>query len=124
MTEKANPVNWFEIPVNDLDRARAFYEYVFEMKLDLNEMDESKMAWFPMMEATGTTGTLIKVKDFNPSHDGTLIYFSVDDIDETLKRITNKGGKILTPRTSIGEYGFTAIFEDSEGNKIALHSNE
>jgi predicted enzyme related to lactoylglutathione lyase len=124
MTEKANPVNWFEIPVQDLDRAKSFYEYVFQLKMDLNEMGESKMAWFPMMEGTGASGTLIKVKDVNPSHDGTLIYFSVDDINEILKRITDKGGKILTPKTSIGEYGFTAIFEDSEGNKIALHSNE
>jgi len=124
MTEKTNPVNWFEIPVKDLDRAKAFYEFVFELKLDYNEMEETQMAWFPMMEGTGSTGSLVKVKGFTPSTEGTLIYFSVDDIEKTLNRITNKGGKILTLKTSIGEYGFTAIFKDTEGNKIALHSNK
>lgn len=123
MAEKTNPVNWFEIPVKNLERAKSFYEYIFDLKLDLNDWDGTQMAWFPMMEGTGSSGSLVKAKNFNPSREGILIYFSVDDIDNTLQRISEKGGKIINAKTSIGEYGFSAIFEDTEGNKIALHSN-
>ena len=83
------------------------------------------MAWFPMKEsATGSTGTLVKAESYNPSYAGTLVYFSVEDIDGTLKKVSENGGKILNPKMSIGEYGFVAHFEDSEGNRVALHSKK
>jgi uncharacterized protein len=123
MAVKANPVNWFEIPVSDLSRAKTFYEQVFVIELELNEMGPMKMAWFPMVrEGSGAAGTLIKSEGYAPSSSGTLVYFSVEDLQGTLNKIQGKGGKTLLPKTSIGEYGFIAHFEDSEGNRVALHS--
>jgi predicted enzyme related to lactoylglutathione lyase len=83
------------------------------------------MAWFPMTQnATGATGTLVKAESYTPSYAGTLVYFSVDNIEEALTRVNKKGGKTLNPKMSIGEYGFVAHFEDCEGNRVALHSTQ
>lgn len=120
---KPNPVNWFEIPATDLARAKKFYEAVLEAELSFNEMGPAKMAWFPMdPEAAGATGTLIQNENYTPSYEGTLVYFSVEDIEATLARVNANGGKTLNPKMSIGEYGFVAHFEDCEGNRVALHS--
>lgn len=120
---KPNPVNWFEIPTTDLERAKEFYESVLQTELALNEMGPLKMAWFPMdHEAAGATGTLVQNENYTPSYAGTLVYFSVEDIEATLARIESSSGKILNPKTSIGEHGFVAHFEDCEGNRVALHS--
>jgi len=123
MATPKNPVNWFEIPVNDLDRATSFYETVFGYDLELHDMGPLQMAWFPMEdEGTGATGTLIKSDAYTPSHEGSMVYFSVDDIDATLEKINENGGKTINEKMSIGEHGFVAHFEDSEGNRVALHS--
>ena len=123
MADQYNPVNWFEIPVNDMPRAVKFYEAVLAVKLSINEMGTFTMAWFPMhQDAPGSAGTLMKGDTYNPSHAGTIVYFSVEDIDATLKKAAEHGGKILNPKTSIGEYGFVGHFEDSEGNRVALHA--
>ena len=117
------PSTWFEIPVNDMGRAKKFYEKVFGLELALNEMGPMTMAWFPMIQDTpGAAGSLVKAESYEPSHSGTVVYFSVDDIEETLRRISANGGKTLMPKTGIGEYGFIAHFEDSEGNRLALHA--
>jgi hypothetical protein len=122
MPSPANPVNWFEIPVRDLARAKAFYESVLGVEITETEMGPNKMGWFPMeMGAAGAAGTLIQGDGYSPSHDGTLVYLHVDKIEPTLKAITTAGGKILMPRTSIGQHGFVARFEDTEGNRVALH---
>ena len=119
----ANAINWFEIPVSDLDRAKDFYEKAFNVSLTINEMGPLQMAWFPNEEnAPGATGTLIKADAYTPSHSGTLVYFSVEDIKKTLETINTIGGKTINPKMSIGEYGFVAHFEDCEGNRVALHS--
>lgn len=123
MTAKTNPVNWFEIPANDLGRAQAFYEHIFDVQLTLNEMGPVKIVFFPMEQgAAGTSGMLVKSENFTPSYPGTLVYFWVEDIEGVLKRINEKGGKTVQPKHSIGEYGFIALFEDSEGNRVGLHS--
>lgn len=123
MAAQINPVNWFEIPVNDLDRAKEFYESVFGYALTLEDMGLAKMAFFPMVnDVYGTTGTLIKMEGYTPSYAGILVYFSVEDIDGTLDKISANGGKTVLPKMGIGEYGFIAHFEDSEGNRVALHS--
>jgi uncharacterized protein len=123
MALKPNPVNWFEIPAKDISRATKFYQNIFGVDLQLNEMANTKMAWFPMAQnSPGAGGTLIKGDGYKPSTSGTLVYFSVDDIESTLKKIHAEGGKTLEPKTSIGEHGFIALFEDSEGNRIGLHS--
>ncbi|MDX1674055.1 MAG: VOC family protein [Longimicrobiales bacterium] len=120
----ANPVNWFEIPATDLDRAQSFYEHVLQIEMRQTEMGPLKMAWFPMAEGgDGATGTLVQNENYTPSHAGSMVYFSVADIDATLGRIAAHGGTVLNPKSGIGEYGFVAHFEDSEGNRVALHSD-
>ena len=124
MADKTNPVNWFEIPATDLERATKFYEGVFGLKLSFQDMGVIKMAWFPemIMDAYGATGSLVKGECYVPSHDGTIIYFSVPDIEAILAKVEAGGGKTLMPKTDIGQYGFIAHFEDTEGNRVALHS--
>jgi predicted enzyme related to lactoylglutathione lyase len=120
---KTHIANWFEIPVKDLDRAIKFYEKVFDVKLSPEEMGGMKMALFPFtQDAPGAAGSLIKGESYEPSHAGTVVYFSVEDIPETLRRINANGGKTLMPKTAIGQYGFIAQYEDTEGNRLALHS--
>lgn len=117
-----NPVNWFEIPVNDLAKAKSFYETILGLELTENEMGPNQMAWFPMEQgATGAAGTLIKGESYTPSLTGTVVYLHVNNIEETLSKINESGGKTLTPKVSIGEHGFIAHFEDCEGNRVALH---
>jgi len=123
MAIKTNPVNWFEIPATDLNRAQAFYEHILSVELSLQEMGPMKMAWFPMeKDIPGAAGSLVKAQGQTPSHAGTLVYFSVEDIESVLKKVNEKNGKTLHPKESIGEYGFIALFEDSEGNRVGLHS--
>ena len=124
MPSHANPVDWFEIPVNNMSQAKTFYEAVLGVELTEAEMGPNKMAWFPMeMGATGAAGTLIQGEAYSPSHDGSLVYIHVDQIDPTLEAIGRSGGKTLLPRTSIGEHGFIAHFQDTEGNRVALHES-
>lgn len=105
-----------------MHRATKFYETAFGVKLAPNEMGPNQMAWFPMeMGSPGAAGTLMKGDGFTPSHQGSLVYFKVGTIDAALKKIVSAGGKTLLPRTSIGQHGFIAHFEDSEGNRVALH---
>jgi predicted enzyme related to lactoylglutathione lyase len=120
---KTHIANWFEIPVKDLDRAIKFYEKVFDVQLSPEDMGGMKMALFPFtQDAPGAAGSLIKGESYEPSHAGTVVYFSVEDISETLRRINTNGGKTLMPKTAIGQYGFIAQYEDTEGNRLALHS--
>lgn len=123
MDKKINPVIWFEIPVVDMERGKAFYEAVFDQKLTVVDMGQRQMAMFPMeMGGLGVSGALVKEEHFVPSYAGTMIYFSTDDITAILNRVIANKGKELIPKTSIGEYGFCAYFEDSEGNRIGLHT--
>ena len=120
---KTHIANWFEIPVKDLDRAIKFYEKVFDVKLAREDMGGMKMAMFPFTQDTpGAAGSLIKGESYEPSHAGTIVYFSVEDIPDTLRRVNANGGKTLMPKTAIGQYGFIAQYEDTEGNRLALHS--
>ena len=124
MASNVNPVGWFEIPVTDMDRAKKFYEAVFDIEITISEMNGALMGWFPMADGvSGSAGSLIKDEGYIPSSDsGVLIYFTAPDMDIIIKRIKENGGKILMERTSIGEHGFIATFIDSEGNRLALHS--
>ncbi len=122
MPIKHNPVNWFEIPVSDMARAITFYQSVLGVEFTEHEMGPNKVAFFPMeMGATGAAGTLMKADGYTPSREGSLVYITVPQIDTALGRIGDAGGTTLLPRTSIGEHGFIAHFEDCEGNRVALH---
>jgi uncharacterized protein len=123
MAGDMNIADWFEIPVHDLDRARLFYESVFNVELSVSDYGLTKMAFFPMNSASyGAAGALVKGEVHIPSHRGILIYMNVEDIEDTLDKVDSNGGKTLMPKTSLGEYGFIAHFQDSEGNRLGLHS--
>lgn len=117
----SNPVFHFEIPVNDMDRAKTFYEGVFGYRLIRQEVDGYDMAFFPRADsAAGASGALAKGDVYKPSKEGAIIYFDVPDIDEVLRNAKQRGSKILYEKKDIGEAGFVAEFEDSEGNRVAL----
>ena len=120
-----NMVSWFEIPVNDMDKAKAFYEVVFNVKIDIQDFGGILMGWFPFDEKKpGATGTLIKQDSYIPSQEGTLVYFNCEDVANEISRVEAAGGKVLQPKTEISpEHGCMAVFLDTEGNRIALHSN-
>lgn len=123
--EKGNAVGWFEIPVVDMERAMKFYEAVLEVKLSRNQVGEIDMAWFPMQEGKGAAGSLVFHKEwYKPSAEGVLVYFTAysGDLDHELARVEAAGGKVLMPKHPIGEHGKIAIFLDTEGNRVALHS--
>ena len=118
-----NPVNWFEIPCSDIQRAKTFYETIFNIEMPVHELGPLTMAWFPMHQnSPGATGSLVQAEAYTPSYHGTLVYFSVEDIEATLVKIEQAGGRILNNKTSIGQFGYVGHFEDSEGNRVALHS--
>jgi predicted enzyme related to lactoylglutathione lyase len=123
LSTQSNPVGWFEIPVRDMARAKAFYEHVFALELEEHQMGSSFMAWFPMKEGVvGAAGSLVKGEGYKPSLEGVLVYFTAPDIEATLSRAREKGGHLIAEKYSIGEYGFVALIQDSEGNRIGLHS--
>jgi imidazolonepropionase-like amidohydrolase/predicted enzyme related to lactoylglutathione lyase len=119
----SNPVSWFEIPVTDMPRAKAFYEQALNVRLQPLNLGPLEMAIFPTRPGTpGATGALMKGDAFRPSQQGVQIYFTTPDIDGTLERVQKLAAKIVLPKTPIGPLGFIASFEDSEGNRIGLRS--
>jgi predicted enzyme related to lactoylglutathione lyase len=122
-TPKPNAVGYFEIPVSDLERAQRFYTAVFEVDLERTVIDGYVMALFPLdPDAPGAGGALAKGDVYIPGKAGPVLYFSVPDIDAVLARATKLGAMVLYEKKSIGENGFVAEIEDSEGNRIALHA--
>ncbi len=125
---KSIKIDWFEIPVREMDRAIKFYERVFECKLDKHVMGDLQMAWFPEGEnKEGANGTLVYQKQFyEPSnHAGVLIYLSSEDLELELNRVEEAGGEVKIPKRMISpEVGYMGVFIDSEGNRIALHSKK
>jgi predicted enzyme related to lactoylglutathione lyase len=128
MDANSNSLNWFEIPATDLKRAKKFYQAVFGLK-KMEDMDlgNAVMAFFPWTAGNGkATGALVKSKQHKPSKtSGPLIYLNADpDLKKALAKVEKAGGKVLMPKTQVGEFGFMALFIDSEGNRMAMHSNK
>ena len=124
MKNQSNPVMYFEIPVNDMDRAMTFYAAVFNVDFDKETIDNNEMALFPFAdERSGISGALAKGEIYKPTKDGVVIYFRTENIDTTLQSATAHGGEILYPKTDNG-IGFVAEFEDTEGNRIALFQSK
>jgi hypothetical protein len=124
-----NAVGWFEIPVTDMGRAMTFYATVFAIQLERHEMGPLDMAWFPSAEGRpGAAGSLVRHADaYKPSADGTLVYFTsrAGDLADELARVEPAGGKVLLPKREISpDVGYMALFLDSEGNRVALHSRK
>ncbi|MEZ5308342.1 MAG: VOC family protein [Pyrinomonadaceae bacterium] len=120
----SNVVAWFEIYVEDMDRAAGFYTAVIGKELtDLPSPDEGQMKAFPMEEgAPNASGALVKHPMGQPGAGGTMVYFYSEDVATEIGRVADAGGKVLMEKTSIGPYGFIAMFEDTEGNCVGLHS--
>ncbi len=117
-------VTWFEIPVVNMERATAFYEAVFGLPMSVQTKGAVPMAMWPKpKDPSGAGGALIKVDGINPSRDGTLVYFPVKDIQPVLDKVKVCGGRTLKEKMGIGEYGWIAHIEDSEGNRIGLHQS-
>ena len=121
-----NAISWFEIPATDLQRAQKFYETIFGMSLTAMDLPNIKMRMFPTEDPMGVGGALCDSGGFHKpsSTDGPLIYLNANpDVQLVLDKIEKAGGKIIVPKTEISpEYGYMAVFIDSEGNRIALHS--
>ena len=119
-------IGWFEIPVMDMERAKKFYETVFDIAIAIHELGDFIMGWFPMAsDKPGATGSLVQHKMYKPSDThGPLIYFSCNDVAQELEKVTSAGGTVLRQKTEIGGgHGFMGLIKDTEGNRVALHSN-
>jgi uncharacterized protein len=122
-----NMIGWFEIPVKDMERAKAFYDTMFNINIQVQDFGGVLMGWFPFEEGkSGASGSLIKHEAYQPSDShGILIYFSSSDVSNELSRVESAGGKVVQPKTQISpDIGFMALFIDTEGNRMALHSRQ
>ncbi|MGA1792334.1 MAG: VOC family protein [Thermoplasmatota archaeon] len=123
MARPKSSLNWFEIPVIDFRRGVDFYNRILDCKMYESVVMGNEMAFFPM-EDPGIGGALIKSDDQKPSMDGTMVYLNGgEDLITILDRVEDAGGKVLIPKTKISdEIGHFAVFKDTEGNRVALHS--
>jgi predicted enzyme related to lactoylglutathione lyase len=130
---KPNPVAWFEIYVQDMERAKTFYEAVFQETLaplpappapeEAPHEGEMEMWSFPMAEeGYGAPGALVRMQGIPSGGSGTVVYFSCEDCAVEAARAAEHGGRIFRAKMPIGEYGFIALVNDTEGNMIGLHS--
>ncbi|MFK5974040.1 MAG: VOC family protein [Flavobacteriaceae bacterium] len=119
-----NAINWFEIPVKNFERAKAFYNSMLETEIMDHHMPNVKYGVFSYdADNNKVGGAIIEADGANPSTEGVTVYLNGgDDLSAPLSRVETAGGKIVIPKTDIGENGFMAQFIDTEGNRIALHS--
>lgn len=122
---RPNAVGWFELHVDDMERALAFYEAVFRQALEAlaDPTGETVMRAFPAnMQAYGAAGALVKSPHGRPGQGGTTVYFSVDDCAVQEARAAEAGGTVVRPKFSIGEFGWVTLCLDTEGNLFGLNS--
>jgi uncharacterized protein len=125
-----NPVNWFEIYVQDMNRARQFYETVLDIQMEelqvqseTEDANTFQMVSFPFVEnEPNTSGALVKTDGMQSGGNSILVYFTCEDCNVEQNRVKKSGGKVLKEKFSIGEYGFSSICLDTEGNTFGLHS--
>lgn len=125
-----NALNWFEIPVSDMARAKKFYGHIYNTEMPDMDMPDMKMAAFPSDQWSegnpgGVGGVLAESEWHKPSNEGSVIYLNANpSIDEHIRRAEEAGANIVVPKTEIGNnMGFFAMFIDSEGNKVGFHAN-
>ena len=126
MDASVNTINWFEVSVSDIARAKKFYETIFSIEMEEIEMMGMKMAMFPYEPTSGKlSGSLVQSDSHRPSMDGVKIYFNGNpDLDVALSKVDAAGGRVIMPKGKISdEIGYMAFFIDTEGNAVALHSN-
>ncbi len=118
-----NAVNWFELPVVDLERARRFYETVLATRMKPEVFGGMPQALFPYEDGVG--GALVKDPRYRPTPDGAVVYLDAGGkLDACLRRVEAAGGKVVMPKTDIGAPGFIALVLDTEGNKVGLHAEK
>lgn len=121
----SNAIGWFDLYVSDMTRAVGFYEQVLQKKLESigDPTGETQMMAFTTdMGVYGAGGALVKSPHGRPGPGGTLVYFSVEDCAQEASRVAGSGGKLIRPKFSIGEFGWVALCEDTEGNLFGLSS--
>ena len=119
----SNPVGWFEIYVQDMARARAFYQGVLQVTLQKLSAGDIEMWAFPMSpQASGASGSLVHMPGYPSGGNSTLVYFSCEDCAVEEARVKDLGGRVDRSKMSIGQYGFVTLAEDTEGNVFGLHS--
>ncbi len=125
MSAATNAINWFEIAVSDMARAKKFYETLFEISMETMEMPGMKYAMFPFDPTNEKiAGGLAESSWHTPGATGSILYLNANpDLQIVLDRVESAGGKMVMPKTSIGHNGFMAMINDTEGNIVALHSN-
>ena len=123
MPPPINPVGWFEIYVQDIARAKVFYEAVFQITLEKIQPPGMELWAFPMNPTrTGCGGALVKMEGKDSGVGGIIIYFTCEDCAVEAARVQEHGGQVVKPKFPIGEYGFISLALDTEGNMIGLHS--
>ena len=126
--DMSNPVAWFELYVEDMDRARHFYESL--LKISLEQLSDptgsgAQMWSFPSdFTQYGACGALVKMEGFSPGPGGSMVYFSCEDCAVEEARVEAAGGKVQQAKMAIGEFGFCSMVMDTEGNMIGLHSEK
>ena len=126
--ELGNALNWFEIPVSNFDRAKKFYESIFNYEMPESMMGDTRMGFFLYDMPAGKVGGAIVFNEqfYSPSENGSLLYLNAQpDLQMMLDRVETAGGTILKPKTIISEeqnLGYWALMKDTEGNRVALHS--
>ena len=124
-----NPFAWIEIYVEDMDRARKFYESVLQIQMtpmqtpgEFGDLEMLSFPWAPGEK--NISGALCKTSDMKPGTGGTLAYFTCKDCVHEISRVENAGGKVLQEKFQIGGHGFCAVAMDTEGNSIGFHSDK
>jgi len=118
-----NPVGWFEIYVQDMSRAKAFYEGVFQVSLERLHMPDIEMWRFPSAPGLlGAGGSLVRMEGASAGGNSILVYFNCTDCAVEAGRVAAHGGRVERDKMAIGEYGFIALALDTEGNRFGLHS--
>ncbi len=124
MEMQTNAINWFEIPVDEFDRAKLFYSRIFDYEMPTMDMGPIRMGFLLFEQGKGVGGAIVKGEGSLPARTGTLVYLNAgDDLSMVLMRVDAAGGKVLMEKTLVAPgMGYYAHFLDSEGNKVALHS--
>lgn len=123
---KQNAIGWFDIYVNDMERAVGFYQTVLKQELEnMGDPTNSSVmmkSFATDMENYGAGGALVKREGAGPGAGGTIVYFGVEDCSIEESRVEKAGGKVINPKMSIGEFGFVSVCMDTEGNMFGLSS--
>lgn len=124
MATEKNMVSWFEIPVSNFERALKFYQSIFDMEFEVTEIESYKMAFFPAYDGK-VSGAICYGEGYIPSGAGSLLYLNANpDLNLVLDRAGQNGGRVIVPKTLISsDVGYYAFIVDTEGNRVALHSD-